>query len=165
MAFLTYLLGPFPVGIWAVLAMLLVSGGVFTVFAQGLSFLKWDAALHIHLQEDSRTSQDPVEKTVGAMSQGEAGADVIVQGTLIILALVGVFLRHPVGFIAGVAQGIIWIYVTFMVLFQRWMLYRWGVVNDLARLKHVAPAMVLAAGVPGAVMIACLVANRGFFGW
>jgi hypothetical protein len=165
MAFLTHMLGPFPVGIWAVLAMLLFNGGVLTIFAQGLSLVNWDAALSIRLQEDSTTTEDPVERTVVAMSQGEAGADVIVQGTLIVLSLVGVFLRHPVGLLAGVAQGVIWIYVTFLVLFQRWMLYRWGVVSDLGRLKQVAPIMVLAAGVPGAVMIACLVANQGFFAW
>jgi len=149
MAFLTYMLGPFPVGIWAVLAMLVVSGGVLTIFAQGLSLLNWDAALSIRLQEDSRTSEDPVEKTIGAMSQGEACADVIVQGTLVVLSFTGIFLRHPVGWIAGMAQGVLWIYVTFLVLSQRWMFFRWGVVKDLARLKQVAPIMVLAAGVPG----------------
>lgn len=165
MAFLTYMLGPFPVGIWAVLAMLLVIGGGFTIFAQGLSLLNWDAALSIRLQEDSRTSEDPVEKTIGAMSQGEACADVIVQGTLVILTCAGIFLRHPIGWVAGMAQGVLWIYVTFLVLFQRWMFFRWGVVKDLARLKQVGPIMVLAGGVPGVAMIVCLVANRGFFAW
>lgn len=165
MGFLAHALGPFPIGIWATLAMLLVSGGVFTVFAQGLSLLKWDTALRLRLQEDSPASRDPVEKAVGAMSQGEAGADVVVQGTLIAVSVAGILLRHPAGFVAGIAQGVIWVYVTIMVLLQRWMLRRWGVVNDLSRLKHVAPAMILAAGVPGAAMIVCLVANRGFFGW
>lgn len=165
MAFLTYMLGSLPVGIWAVLVMLLLSGGVFTIFAQGLALLNWDAALSMHLQEDSRTSGDPVEKTIGAMSQGEAGADVIVQGTLVVLSFAGIFLRHPVGWVAGLAQGVLWIYVTFMVLFQRWMFFRWGVVKDLARFKQVAPIMVLAAGLPGIAMIVCLVANRDYFGW
>jgi len=164
MAFLTYMLGPFPVGIWAVLVMLLLIGGVFTIFAQGLSLLNWEAALSMHLQEDSRTSEDPVEKTIGAMSQGEAGADVIVQGILVVLSFVGIFLRHPVGWVAGLALGVLWIYVTFMVLFQRWMFFRWGVVKDLTRLKQVAPIMVLAGGFPGIVMIVCLVSNRYYLG-
>lgn len=162
---LTHFLGPYPVGIWVVLAMLLVGGGMFTIFGQALSVLSWDTALRLRLQEDSRTSRDPVERTMGAMSQGEACADVIVQGTLIFVSCAGILLRHPVGFVAGVAQGVIWVYVTFLVLFQRWMLYRWRVVNDMARLKHVGPAMVLAAGIPGILMIVCLVANREFFGW
>ncbi len=165
MAWLAHELGCFPIGIWISLAILLVSGGFFTIFAQGLSFLKWDLALKLHLQEDSRSSPDPVEKTMGAISQGEAGADLIVQGALIVTALAGILLRHPVGFVAGITQGVLWIYVTLMVLFQRWMLFRWGMVHDLARLKAVGPPMVLAAGVPGAVMIVCLAANRGWFEW
>ncbi|HQM23491.1 MAG TPA: hypothetical protein PK572_07655, partial [Kiritimatiellia bacterium] len=119
----------------------------------------------LRLQEDSRRSQDPLERTMGAISQGEAVADVAVQGVLILLSFVGILLRNPVGFVAGIAQGVIWIYATFLVLAQRWMLYRWGIVNNLARLKHVAPAMLLAGGIPGALMIICLVANIGFFGW
>jgi hypothetical protein len=164
MYILIHQLGLFPIGIWAVLAMLLVGGGVFTIFGQAFSLLNWEAALRFRLQEDSRTSQDPVEKTMGAMSQGEAFADVIVQGTLVVLAFAGILMRHPVGFVAGVAQGVIWVYVTFLVLAQRWMLYRWKVVNNTARLKHVAPAMLLAAGIPGVLIIICLVVNRGFFG-
>lgn len=165
MNMLTQLLGPFPIGIWGALAILALSGGFFTIFAQGLSFLKWDTALKLHLQEDSRSSSDPVEKTIGAMSHGEAGADLLVQGLLIVLALAGIFLRHPAGLVAGTAQGILWIYVTVMVIFQRWALFRWGVVKDLSRLKHVAPVMVLAAGIPGGLLVVCLLANRAFFGW
>ncbi len=164
MNLLMHQLGPFPIGIWAVLAMLLVGGGVFTIFGQALSLLNWDTALRLRLQEDSRTSEDPVERTMGAMSQGEAFADVV-QGSLIVVAFAGILLKHPVGFISGVVQGVIWVYVTFLVLSQRWMLYRWSVVDSMARLKRVAPAMLLAAGVPGALMIACLVVNRGFFEW
>lgn len=162
---LTHLLGPFPIGIWVVLAMLLVGGGLFTLFGQVLSLVSWDTALRLRLQEDSKISRDPVERTMGAMSQGEACADVIVQGTLVVLAFAGILLSHPVGFVAGIACGVIWVYVTFLVLSQRWMLYRWGVANDMARLKHVAPAMLLAVGIPGALVVVCLVVNRGFFRW
>ncbi len=129
MTFLTHGLGPFPVGLWIALVILLVCGGFFTIIAQGLSFWKWDTALALRLQEDSRTSPDPAERTVGAMSQGEAGADVIVHGTLIVLAAAGILWKHPVGFVAGMAQGILWVYVTFMVVLQRWMLCRGGVVR------------------------------------
>jgi len=66
---------------------------------------------------------------------------------------------------AKLAQGVLWIYVTFMVLFQRWMFFRWRVVKDLAQFKQVAPIMVLAGGLPGVAMIVCLLAIRSFFGW
>ena len=162
---LTVMLGPYPMGIWFVLAALLVGGGVFTIFGQALSLLSWDTALRLGLQEDSKQSPDPVERTIGAMSQGEALADVIVQGIIIVLAFAGILLKHPAGFVAGIAQSVIWLYVTFMVLSQRWMLYRWGVVKDMARLKHVTLPMVLFAGIPSVLMILCLVANKGFFSW
>ena len=57
----------FPVGIWAVLLILILSGGVFTIFSQGLSLLNRGAALSMRLQGDSRTSGGSVEKTIGAM--------------------------------------------------------------------------------------------------
>jgi hypothetical protein len=164
MDLLTHMLGPFPVGIWAVLGFLLVSGVGGLIFAQGLSFLNWDAALSLRLQEDSKTSEDPVERTIGAMSQGEAGADVIVQGPVIVIAIAGIFLRHPVGWLAGLVLGVMWVYVTVLLTFQRWMLFRWGVVGDLARLRYIAPLMVLFWGLPGVVMVVCLAVNRGFFG-
>ncbi len=165
MDFLTYLLGPFPVGIWIVLVILLVCGGIFTTLGQALSLLSWNTAVRLRLQEDSQTSTDPVERTIGAMSQGEAIADVIVQGSLVVIAFAGILFRHPAGFVAGIAQGVIWVYVTLLVLAQRWMLFRWGVVNDRARLKHVALPMVLFAGMPGVLIIVCLIANREFIGW
>ena len=88
---LTHLLGPFPIGIWAVLAMLLVGGGLFTLFGQVLSLVSWDTALRLRLQEDARRSRDPVERTM--------------------------------------------------------------------------LAMLLAVGIPGALVVVCLVVNRGFFRW
>ena len=70
----------------------------------------------------------------------------------------------PVGWLAGLVLGVIWVYVTVLLTFQRWMLFRWGVVGDLARLRYIAPLMVLFWGLPGVVMIVCLAVNRGFFG-
>ena len=84
MKFLTKRIGRFPLGIWIVLVFLVISGLVMLLFAQGLSFFAWDAAYSLGVQEDSRNSTDIVERTIGAMSWGEAGADFLVQGTLII---------------------------------------------------------------------------------
>ena len=163
MNFFTKQIGRFPLGVWIVLVILVVTGLFLTLFAQALSFFAWDAALSLGLQEDSRNSTDMVEKTVGAMSWGEAGADIIVQGTLIILTLIGIFRRYPFGFITGMIQATIWIYVALLVSLQRIALYKWGVVSDLSRFWDVGPFIILLAGVPGVIMIFSLVANRQFF--
>ena len=163
MKFLTKKAGPLPLGLWIVLFFLLVSGLAFTIFAQSLSFFAWDYALSLGLQEDSPRSADMVERTIGAMSWGEVGADVLVQTTLIILALIGILRRRLYGFVAGVTQATIWIYVTLMVPLQRIGLYDWGVVPDLSRARYVGPVMIILAGVPGVIMLICLVSNRRFF--
>ncbi len=163
MKFLTKRIGRFPLGIWIVLVFLLISGLVMLLFAQALSFFAWDAAFSLGLQEDSRNSTDIVERTIGAMSWGEAGADVLVQGTLIILTLIGILRRRQFGFVTGVTLTTIWIYVTLMVPLQRIGLYNWGVVPDLSRAKYVGPFMVALWGIPGVISLICLIANRDFF--
>jgi len=163
MKFLIKRIGHFPLGIWIVLVFLLISGLVFTLFAQALSFFAWDAALSLGLQEDSRNSTDIVERTIGAMSWGEAGADVPVQGTLIILTLIGIVRRRQFGFVTGVTLTTIWIYVTLMVLLQRIGLYNWGVVPDLSRARYVGPFIIALIGIPGVISLICLTANRDFF--
>ena len=161
--FLTKSIGRFPLGIWIVLVFLLISGLVLLLFAQALSFFAWDAALSLGLQEDSRYSTDIVEGTIGAMSWGEAGADVVVQGTLIILPLIGILRRRQFGFVSGVILATIWIYVTLMIPLQRIGLYNWGVAPDLSRAKYVGPFMVALWGIPGVISLICLTANRDFF--
>ncbi len=163
MGILTNRVGRFPLGIWIVLVLLLISGLVFTLFAQALSFFTWDAALSLGLQEDSPHSTDVVERTIGAMSWGESGADVPVQGTLIILTLIGILRRRRFGYVTGVTQATIWIYVTLMAVLQRIAFYNWGVVPDLSRVQQVGPAITLLAGIPGIIMLVCLTVNRGFF--
>jgi uncharacterized membrane protein YuzA (DUF378 family) len=164
MKYLTKRIGRFPLGIWIVLLFLLVTGLVFTLFAQALSFFAWDTAFSLGLQEDSRTSADVVERAIGAMSWGEAGADVLVQGTLIILTLIGIFQQRPFGFVTGVALAIIWIYVALMIPLQRIGFYKWDVVPDLSRAAYVTPIALILIGIPGVVSLICLVANRDFFG-
>lgn len=93
------------------------------------------------------------------MSWGEAGADVLVQGTLIILTLIGILRRRRFGFVTGITLATIWIYVTFMVTLQRIGLYNWGVVPDLSRAKLVGPLMVALWGIPGVISLICLIAN------
>ena len=164
MRFLTKRIGRFPLGIWIVLIFLLISGLVFTLLAQTLSFFAWDTALSLGLQEDSRNSADIVERTIGAMSWGEAGADILVQGTLIILTLIGILRRRQFGFVTGVTLATIWIYVTLMVPLQRIGFYNWGVVPDLSRAQYLGPVMVIVVGIPGVISLICLTANQDFFG-
>ena len=163
MKFLTKRIGRFPLGIWIVLVFLVISGLVMLLFAQGLSFFAWDAAFSLGFQEDSRNSTDIVERTIGAMSWGETGADVLVQGTLIILTLIGILRRRQFGFVTGVTLTTIWIYVTLMIPLQRIGLYNWGVVPDLSRAKLVGPLMVAGRGIPGVISLMCLIANRDYF--
>jgi hypothetical protein len=163
MKFLTKRIGRFPLGIWIVLVFLLITGLFFTLFAQALSFFAWDAALSLGLQEDSPNSTDMVERTIGAMSWGEAGADVPVQGALIVLTVIGILRRRQFGFVTGVALTTIWIYVAIMILLQRIDLYHWGVVPDLSRAKYLAPFIVALIGIPGVLSLICLTANREFF--
>ena len=163
MSFLTRPAGRFPIGIWIVVVLFFLSGFIFTLFGQGLSVLSWDTALALGLQEDSRTSPDIVERSIGAMSQGEAGADFLVQGALFLLTIIGIFRRKFYGYVAGMAQGVLWIYVTFMVIFQRLTFYTWGLVPDLSRAEYVAPIMFLAAMVPGIFTLYVLEKNRSWF--
>jgi hypothetical protein len=50
-----------------------------------------------------------------------------------------------------------------MIPFQRIALYNWGVAPDLSRAQYVGPLMVGLVGIPGAISLICLVANRQFF--
>lgn len=163
MKYLTKHIGRFPLGIWVVLILMLTSGMFLTIFAQALSFFSWDTALSVGLQEDSPHSADIVERVMGAISWGEAGADVLVQGTLIVLTLIGILLRRQFGFLAGIAESIIWIYVTLLITLQRIALYNWDLVPDLSRAKYLGPVMFVFVGIPGVLMLVCLIANRHFF--
>ena len=163
MKFPTKRVGHFPLGIWIVLVFLLILGLVVLLFGQALSFFAWGAALSLGFQEDSRISTDIVERTMGAISWGEAGADVFVQGTLIILTLIGILRRRQFGFVTGVTLFTIWIYTTLMLTLQRIGLYNWGLVPDLSRAKYIGPAMVALFCIPGVISLICLTANRDFF--
>ena len=50
---------------------------------------------------------DIVERTIAGMSGGEACADTFVQGTLVILTLVGIFRRRRFAFITGTSRAIL----------------------------------------------------------
>ncbi len=163
MEFLRKPLGRFPLGLWAALFFLVVSGLGLTIFAQGLSFFHYQGALSIGLQEDLPNSPDLVERAMAAVSWGEAGADIIIQGALIILALIGIIRKRWWGLSAGLAQAIIWIYVTLMVPLQRIGLYLFNAEPDLERFQYVWPLMAAMSGLPGLLMLICLVANRRYF--
>ena len=164
MKLLTKSIGSFPLGIWIVLVLVIVLGAIFGLIGQGLSLFSWETAVVIGLQEDQRDSPDIVERTMGAVSQGEAYADVLIQVSLVFITVIGILRRRYFGFIAGIGLSIIWIYVTPLVLFQRVTLFKWGLVPDLSRFYHLAPLMIGFAAIPGALMLVCLVVNRRFFG-
>jgi hypothetical protein len=134
-----------------------------TIFGQTLSLVSWDTALSLGLQEDSPHSTDIVERMMMAISWGEAGTDVLVQGTLMVLVLIGIFRRRQFGFLAGIGQAILWIYVTLLVTLQRIALYKWDLVSDLSRAKTIGPLIFVFVGIPGILMLVCLIANRQFF--
>ena len=162
MKYLTKRIGPFPLGIWIVLFFVIITGG-FTLFGQALSFFAWDVAHSLALQEYSTKSSDLVERTIAGMSWGEACADTFVQGTLVILTLVGIFRRRRFAFITGISLAILWIYYTFLVPVARIGLYNWGVASDLSQAKLFGLIFILLYGIPGIISLVCLVANRQFF--
>ncbi|UCG88421.1 MAG: hypothetical protein JSW71_07730, partial [Gemmatimonadota bacterium] len=139
MEFLTKHIGRFPLGIWIVLILMLTSGLFITIFGQALSLVSWDTAFSLGLQEDSPHSADIVERMMVAISWGEAGTDVLVQGILLVMVLTGILRRRQFGFLAGIGQAIIWIYVTLLVTLQRIALYNWDLVPDLSRAKYLGP--------------------------
>ena len=163
MGFLTSYAGRFPIGIWIVLVILLITGILFTLLGQAVSLISWDTAISLGLQEDSPHTADMVTKMMVAVSWGESGADVIVQGSLIILTIVGIFLRRRFGFVTGIMLAGIWIYVTFLIILQRISLYKWGLVSDLSRVNQIWLLMIVAAGIPSIVFLVCLLQNHEFF--
>ena len=162
MKYLTKRIGPFPLGIWIVLFFVIITGG-FTLFGQVLSFFAWDVAHSLGLQEYSTKSSDLVERTIAGMSWGEACADTFVQGTLVILTLVGIFRRRQFAFITCISLAILWIYYTFLIPVARIGLYNWGVASDLSQAKLFGLIFILLYGIPGIISLICLVANRQFF--
>jgi len=163
MKYLTKRIGPFPLGIWIVLFFVIITGGLFSLLGQAISFFAWDVAHSLGLQEYSTKSTDIVERTIAGMSWGEACADTFVQGTLVIITLVGIFLRRRFAFITGISLAILWIYYTFLIPVARIGLYNWGVASDLSQAKIMGLIFVLLCGIPGIISIICLVANRQFF--
>ena len=153
----------FPLGIWIVLATVIIPGLLGVVGGQALSFFAWDVALSLGLQEDHPESTDVVELTMGAVSWGEAITDTLVQGTLVIVTLIGILRQRQYGYVAGMALYALWVYVTMMATFQRVGLYQWGLVSDFSRLKSVGIPMAIFWGIPGIISIICLKANRSFF--
>ena len=156
-------LGRFPLGIWIVLVLILTLGVYSTFAGQAISLISWDTAVSWGMQEDSPDSADMVAKVMVAVSWGEAAADVLIQGSLIILTVTGILLGRRFGFITGIMLSAVWIYVTPLIIFQRISLYKWGLVSDLSRAELVGPLMVFFAGIPGVILLVCLVSNQGYF--
>lgn len=165
LTFLTKPCGRFPLGIWIALALLSVGGLVVGVGGQALSLWNWDAALALGLQEDHRNnSSDTLERAIAAVSWGEAAADVLVQGPLILVSLIGIWRQRSYGYVACITTAILWIYVTLLLSLERIGLYRQGLTPDLSRYWSVGLPMALLVGIPGVVLLICLVANQDFFG-
>lgn len=156
-------IGRLPLGIWIVLVLILTLGVYFTFAGQAVSLVSWDTAVSWGMQEDSPDSADTVAKVMVAVSWGEAVADVLIQGSLIVLTVIGILLRRRFGFITGIMLSAVWIYVTFLIIAQRISLYRWELVSDLSRVESVGPLMVLFAGIPGVILLVCLLSNQGYF--
>jgi len=142
----------------------LIPGLVVLVGGQCISFFVWNAALSCGLQEDDPNSSDMVEATfLAAISWGAAGADTLVQGTLVILTLIGIFRQKEFGYFTGNALFIIWIYDTIMLTLERIAVYKWDIEPDLSRALYIGPLMTLIWGIPGVISIACLAVNWSYF--
>ena len=163
MKFLRKRVGPFPLGIWIVLFFIIISGGFIVFFGQALSFFAWDVAHSLGFQEYSTESSDIVERTIAGYSWGEAFADTFVQGTLVIVTLIGILRRRRYAFITGISLAILWIYYTFLIPGARIGLYNWGVAADLSQARLMGLIFIFLFGIPGVISIICLVANRQFF--
>lgn len=161
MSSLTIEVGWFPLGLWIVLAFLVVST-VLGVIGQAISVVSWKRALAWHLQEDDPTSADPMERSFFAVEWGMALADVVVQPIAILLALYGLFMRHWTGLLGGtvVFTILVWYGLGFFLRCYAVKLWRLG---DWTRWRATAVTFLIIAEAMGLIGLAGLWSNWRYF--
>ncbi len=149
MKFLRKKLKRFPLGIWiALMALLLI---ILAWIMQAYSLLNWEKAVEMGLQNSSFLGMD-AELAWANKERGEAIADLLWPLPLTIIALVGLWKRKILGFVASMMTFAICIYFPLFYVFQIWDSHR-----------ETALTAVLLWGIPSILGILGLWANKNTF--
>lgn len=161
MNLLTKLIGRLPLGIWVVLVLLLFAL-IFGPGGQAISFISWDKAISLGLQEDHPDSRDVMERSLVPIEWGTAIADVILQTALILLALYGLIRKHWIGLAAGTMTFTVFMYAALFFFFQRYGIKVWNT-GDWTHWQKIATLFLIFAGSLGIIGLVCLWGNRKYF--
>ncbi len=102
-----------------------------TLVMQGVSVVNFELARALGFQEDDPNSPDPFIRGRTLLEQGTAGADLIVQGLLLVGAIVGLLQRRAFGYACALAQLGISIYWPTFDMLQESLLVSRGVMERL----------------------------------
>ncbi len=142
-------IGRFPLGSWIALTALslILLGWIM----QAYSLLDWEGAVNLGLQNGSFEG-DELSQTVATKERGEAIADLLWPLPIWIIAIVGLFRKKFIGFVAAMMEFAICVYFPLFYIFQLWH-------------THFETAMgaVLLWGIPSILGIAGLWVNRKIF--
>jgi len=119
-----------PVSVKAVIVLmgimlLIVIGG------QAVSFVNFELAVSLGFQEDDPNSSDPFIRGRVLLEQGTAGTDVIIQGLLLIGAIVGLLQRRAFGYACALGELSISIYWPTFDILQESLLVSHGIIEGL----------------------------------
>jgi len=119
-----------PLSVKAVIAFLVIAL-LLIVGMQVVSVVNFELALSLGLQEDDPNSLDPFIRGHAILEQGIAGADVIIQGLLLIGAIVGLLQRRAFGYACALGELGISIYWPTFDIFQESLLVSRGLMEGL----------------------------------
>lgn len=138
-----------PLGIWiTLLALLLI---MLAWLMQGYSLLNWEKAVELGLQNSSFLGND-IELAWATKERGEALADLLWPFPLTLIAIIGLWKRKIVGFVASMMVFAICIYFPLFYVFQVWDIHR-----------ETAVMAVIIWGIPSILGIIGLWANKSIF--
>lgn len=157
----TFEAGGLPVGLWLVLAFLLI-GFLFGVAGQALSVIAWDKALDWGLQEDDPNSDDPMQRAFFAVEWGTALADVVVQSIAVLMALYGLLMRHWIGLLGGTVLFTILVYYGLAFFARCYAIKLWRL-GDWTRWRGVAIKFLIIAEPMGLLGLVGLWSNWEYF--
>lgn len=118
---------------------------------QGYSLLNWEKAVELGLQNSSFLGND-IELAWATKERGEALADLLWPFPLTLIAIIGLWKRKIVGFVASMMVFAICIYFPLFYVFQVWDIHR-----------ETAVMAVIIWGIPSILGIIGLWANKSIF--
>ena len=118
---------------------------------QGYSLLNWEKAAELGLQNSSFLGND-IELAWATKERGEALADLLWPFPLTLIAIIGLWKRKIVGFVASMMVFAICIYFPLFYVFQVWDIHR-----------ETAVMAVIIWGIPSILGIIGLWANKSIF--